>query len=575
MSTSNRPVFELGLVQAGAISAGAYTAGVVDFLIEAMDAWEKRKDHPDVPHHNVKLKVISGASAGGMTAAITAAALQSEFKPAHLGCAPPEPKKNRLYDAWVTKIDITRLLWNDDLKSKRIVSLLNSHDLSSIAQDALVTVQGEPRSYLADPLVVFLTVANLRGVTYGFKMYADGEYRMQNHMDAMRFSISPAGLHHAEGAICLDPHALFAHGDGPFDQGWRKLLDCALASGAFPIGLAARRLTRDCAEYHSCCCGPIQQEPDWDGQEPAGYTFLAVDGGLMNNEPLQLARGYLAGGFDKPNNRHGHDADRAIILIDPFPNEQPFKANYQPDDRLVSVALRMFSALKAQSRFHALDMELAANDNVYSRFAITPVRRDKHGNMVTPALRAECLGGFGGFLKKAFREHDFHLGRRNCQSFLKRHFCLPEENRLFDEDRWNERLLSRFYVKNDKGEPGKWEVRQPPGHGQATNGTPWFWRIDASESETHRMLPIIPLVSPLDEELPFPPWPAGLSDEEWATIEDAIRLRVERLGSRLIETEIPKAHWRAILGLGWKLFLAECASQFVVARVKSKVPLMH
>lgn len=83
MSTSNRPVFELGLVQAGAISAGAYTAGVIDFLIEAMDAWEKRKDHPDVPHHDVKLKVISGASAGGMTAAITAAALQSEFKPAH------------------------------------------------------------------------------------------------------------------------------------------------------------------------------------------------------------------------------------------------------------------------------------------------------------------------------------------------------------------------------------------------------------------------------------------------------------------------------------------------------------
>ncbi|MFO1098978.1 MAG: hypothetical protein U1E81_12135 [Xanthobacteraceae bacterium] len=31
------PKFEIGLVMAGAISAGAYSAGVVDFIIEALD----------------------------------------------------------------------------------------------------------------------------------------------------------------------------------------------------------------------------------------------------------------------------------------------------------------------------------------------------------------------------------------------------------------------------------------------------------------------------------------------------------------------------------------------------------
>ena len=31
--------FEIGLVMAGAVSAGAYTAGVVDFLIRALDQW--------------------------------------------------------------------------------------------------------------------------------------------------------------------------------------------------------------------------------------------------------------------------------------------------------------------------------------------------------------------------------------------------------------------------------------------------------------------------------------------------------------------------------------------------------
>ena len=31
---------------------------------------------------------------------------------------------------------------------------------------------------------------------------------------------------------------------------------------------------------------------------------------------------------------------------------------------------------------------------------------------------------FGGFLAKEFRDHDYQLGSRNCQWFLKRHFGL-------------------------------------------------------------------------------------------------------------------------------------------------------
>jgi hypothetical protein len=69
-------VFEIALVLAGGISAGAYTAGVMDYLIEALDEWYLRKEadrvasrakkpNQTVPHHDVIVRIIAGTSAGG------------------------------------------------------------------------------------------------------------------------------------------------------------------------------------------------------------------------------------------------------------------------------------------------------------------------------------------------------------------------------------------------------------------------------------------------------------------------------------------------------------------------------
>ena len=71
--------FELGLVLGGTVSAGAYTAGALDFLIEALDCWEAVRGQPDTPQHRVVVKVITGTSGGGVNAAIAARALNFEF----------------------------------------------------------------------------------------------------------------------------------------------------------------------------------------------------------------------------------------------------------------------------------------------------------------------------------------------------------------------------------------------------------------------------------------------------------------------------------------------------------------
>ena len=52
--------FELGLVLGGTVSAGAYTAGALDFLIEALEARHANAQ----PLHRVVVKTAAGSSGG-------------------------------------------------------------------------------------------------------------------------------------------------------------------------------------------------------------------------------------------------------------------------------------------------------------------------------------------------------------------------------------------------------------------------------------------------------------------------------------------------------------------------------
>src|SRR5262249_39648189 len=207
---SDNRTFRLGLVMAGAISAGAYTGGVVDFLIQALDEWEKAKADPSAPQHRVEIPVMSGASAGAITSAIAAVAFNSETTPVVDVDRPPPEEANRLYDAWVRQIDLSKLLRTEDISDGRsaVVSLLDSTVLNTIARSALNAQKRlDARAYVADPLAVFLTVSNLRGVPYGFELFGGDEtfvYGMLRHMDDMRFAVSRE-RRELPGALTLDP----------------------------------------------------------------------------------------------------------------------------------------------------------------------------------------------------------------------------------------------------------------------------------------------------------------------------------------------------------------------------------
>ncbi|HEX3347566.1 MAG TPA: patatin-like phospholipase family protein, partial [Acetobacteraceae bacterium] len=75
MTEEPEKVFKLALALSGAISAGAYTAGVLDYFFQALDQWEKARGKPGTPQHRVIVQAISGASAGAITGALGAVAL--------------------------------------------------------------------------------------------------------------------------------------------------------------------------------------------------------------------------------------------------------------------------------------------------------------------------------------------------------------------------------------------------------------------------------------------------------------------------------------------------------------------
>ena len=558
--------FEIGLVMAGAVSAGAYTAGVIDFLIEALDAWEQAKadaaanpaaqESAECPTHTVLIKVMAGASAGGMTAGLATGLLGMQYDSVlaqPTNGVPARPTNNNLYRSWVNTIDIDPLLGVSDLDQRGkppLQSVLDSSILETIATDAFQFENPAARivrPYIAEELHVLLTVTNLRGVPYA-PTFADIEsmqqYEMMMHADNMHFVLS-AKDPGDPSAFWLKPY------DFENDSTWGVLRKSSLATGAFPLGLAARVLSRPPSQYDSRQWllpsadgyGPIGSveswvtiPPNWPTIKQAAeraakadktfmYDFLCVDGGVMNNEPLDLARYYLIGpDADEPSD--GATVTHAVLMVLPFPNAAPYAVEYSGESDLVANLIATFSSLIDQARFNPQEILSAQNPEVYSRFLIVPRNGTlPDGELQPNTIACGSLQGFGGFLSRRFREHDYQLGRRNCQRFLSNDFALPSEgvdrNTLFNG--WTGAARARFTMP--KTGPKRVEH-----------------------------LPIIPLMGRAAVEVPEPKWPK-MTPAEFHVLRPKIENRLNRVLDALINQNVQGFFWgplaRGALKAAW------------------------
>lgn len=439
--------FHLGINMAGAVSAGAYTAGVLDFLTEALEQWyaAKASPNPTVPLHDICIDVFSGASAGGMCAAISAVMLQGPFQHIQNPTDPSvEGTTNRFYESWVNKIDIEPLLGVTDLQDGGpVVSLLDSNIIDEIADYALAPVASPaPRPYLADALTLFLTLTNVRGVPYSLNGEATGsaEEDIAYYADRLQFeTVRGTDRPQSRSAKPLPLGSDLGSNAGA----WPLLKEAAKATGAFPLFLAPRKLERSAADYYDSPWQPISSDvtipapPHWTLKKSDTFTTLTVDGGVTDNDPFQLAHDFLA--IHNPlarrdpktgELRNPPDADTAncaVLTVAPFPAEDLYNPSYNfgKNSSVPGMLPNLLTVLLSQSRFQGETLAAVMSGTSYSRFVLAPSDTD-HPN--DNALQCGLLGAFGGFFERGFRAHDYQLGRRNCQKFLKDYFRLATTN---------------------------------------------------------------------------------------------------------------------------------------------------
>jgi hypothetical protein len=530
--------FDIGLVMAGAVSAGAFSAGALDFLIEALDAFEadkqaERKRHgPDprtwsIPGHMVRIRVMAGASAGSIASAIAAVALKYRFP--HVSSDTVKPERNPFYRAWVSRIDIGRMLETRDLDDPAapLTSLLDSTSLTEIA-DEVFNYRAEaapPRPYLHSPVRYLFALNNVRGIPYFVQMIGAQKsqgFAMIGHGDYASFDVR---YRDGAGAPARADDVRMAFPNSA--TGWKCFATAALGSGAFPAFLAPRWYQPDAANFkYRFLLGPggmkgalraVEIKPSWNGGvTPDPYTSAVIDGGTLNNEPL--ARTELAG-IAGENPRSGRLANRATILIDPFPDLAAHTDDPRRGQRtdVFGSLMGLLSGWISQARFSASDLALADNGEVYSRYLLAPDRGEADPGGAT-ALACGALGGFSGFLSEQYRRHDYLLGRRNCQHFLRRYFVVPLDNEHVTAA-INPALLAE--------------------------GQPWIVKGDDGRLE----LQLIPLLGRLATPEPQPAWPIDQFAPD--SIAAGIKRRVNAVAYALARSKIKSTFYQIVFYLLW------------------------
>jgi predicted acylesterase/phospholipase RssA len=393
---------KLAVVISGATSLGSYEAGVMYEVLEAIARHNEKASDDE----RIEIDVITGASAGGMTACILAQ---------HLSCGDQplldnpkqslrDPYNNPLYNAWVKDVDIRQLL-KVPLKDQKY-SLLQTEVVEEIGKKYL---QDEPRMNKKHPsaapkIHIGIAMSNLSGFNFaistdytrsrkdqtkGTEKFSYTRYKDQFFCLASRNGDVDATLVEIDRETIRNPQTdkgvinWDTFREQSRDTNWKELRDVGLSSGAFPFAFKARKIER---------FGGLGKRKNRIGE------YLYTDGGVFENEPIGMAK-TLVENIDQP----GLSSNRYYLYIAPgLPklSENPLTQNKEPDFLAVGVAL--LNSIFQQSRFQDWVME----EMDAPVFSITATDSD---------LIGDVFSAFSGFLEEKFRAYDYNIGRERAR----------------------------------------------------------------------------------------------------------------------------------------------------------------
>jgi predicted acylesterase/phospholipase RssA len=274
--------YRLAITIAGAVSLGSFEAGV---LFEVLDALGQH-NQASPPDARIYIDVLTGASAGGMTAAITAQNLLYSAR------AVAEPYDNVFYNAWVAAVDIDGLLplgANESanqsvLSSNFVMGLAQKFLLGRYAQQPTPSPVPHPALNPDGSIRLGLALSNLNGVDYQRLLMSGGTFNYTQFGDQIAFLLS---------------------GGTDTDNAWTPVTNAAVACGAFPFAFRPCDLSRDIKDYDSPYLAPWPNSP---------RMFTYTDGGVFQNQPLGLAKN-LVDFIDQ----HKDSETRSYLFVSPLP----------------------------------------------------------------------------------------------------------------------------------------------------------------------------------------------------------------------------------------------------------------
>lgn len=331
----------LAITIAGAVSLGSYESGA---MYELLDAIAQHNADPTTKKIGdyVKIDVITGASAGGMTGAILTQRLLFQRKD-FVG-----PYDNPLYNTWVLGVDIRNLVDYDsqDVKeggdSPPDLSLLSSAFIARVAQreikttddTGLIPVRGGPHAAVDASRGIYLGLAltNINGLDFTKNLISGGEFLFTDFSDQMLRKVAVTDRARAP---------------------WSEIADAAVASGSFPFAFHTRELLRSKADYSGE--GNLQ----WPGADP--FPFDYTDGGALQNQPLGLARKLVA----EIEESLKDPETRVYFLVSPNPLKSSRDDSYTEGSTTVGALLiRLISLYMAQATFQDWLTAEEVNDQI-------------------------------------------------------------------------------------------------------------------------------------------------------------------------------------------------------------------